>query len=651
MELEFATWERIALIALVIGTSAWFVKDLVPKIRHIRAGRPEGHDRLDRLGSRIATVVKEVIFQYRVVNGRKVAGTLHALVFFGFVAFGLETLDHFLEPYGVPLLHALLGTGGTAVFKTVLAVMAVLVMIGIGGLFVRRFFFPQYSPDPKSYSSGVVAAMIFLLMATYLWGLDPSLPAQKGNWWVHALLIVAFPPLILRSKHFHILMAPVDIFLRTHRLGDLLPLDLSEEALMAEEDVSLGLEAVADTPWKMRMDFLTCVECKRCTDQCPAWNAGLELNPRGFILDGRAALGNDEAPVVGTVISEKALGQCTTCGACEAICPVGIEHLQLLIGAKRSQALATGKGMVATEYLESIERFGNPFSEPKSRRQKLIEELGIPTFRPGETEYLLWLGCVWNYNDGNTDSLRAMVEVLERAGVSYGVLEDESCSGHHSRRQGEEMQFQTLANENLDRFQEAKVTKMVTGCPHCFHTIQREYPTVREGFRVEMVHHSQLLADLIQSGKLTLNPAAAGLHLPASAEEPAQPASRSAGAGSPKPLPRPRRLTFHDPCYLGRYENVTDEPRQVIARAGFEITELERRRERTYCCGGGAAGFAIPTADEDHRVDVERKKEIKASGADILVTACPECKIMLDATVDETLDLVELVARSSRPDL
>ena len=216
-----------------------------------------------------------------------------------------------------------------------------------------------------------------------------------------------------------------------------------------------------------------------------------------------------------------------------------------------------------------------------------------------------------------------MVEVLERAGVSYGVLAEESCSGHHSRRQGEEMQFQTLANENIDRFVEHKVTKMVTGCPHCFHTIQREYPPLRDGFEVQMVHHSQLLAELIQSGRLTLDGKALGTD---------------------------KKLTFHDPCYLGRYEEVQDEPRAVIAAAGFEVSELERNRARTYCCGGGAAGFAIHAADEGQRVDQERKREIKASGANLLITACPECKMMLDATVEETLDLVELVARSSRPE-
>jgi Fe-S oxidoreductase len=471
----------------------------------------------------------------------------------------------------------------------------------------------------SAYSSGVVALMILVLMLTYLNGMSAEPLSERANWWLHALLIIAFPPMILGSKHFHILMAPIDIFFRTHELGDYLPLELDEEVLMAsEEEISLGLETMADVSWKMRMDFLSCVECKRCTDQCPAAGSGQELNPREFILAGRAAL-EGGGSVIGNVISETALGQCTSCGACENICPVGIEHLQLLIGAKRAQALASGKGMVATEFLESVERYGNPFKESSSTRQQLLEDLGIPIYQPDETEYLLWLGCVWTYNEDARGSLAATIQVLDQAGVSYGVLESESCCGHHSRRQGEEHQFQTLAQANIEQFKGQKVAKIVTGCPHCFHSIRREYPTLDDSFSVETVHHSELLVELLEQGKIQLNPAA--------------------GKG--------RKVTFHDPCYLGRYEKVFDAPRQVIERAGFDLLELPRRRERSFCCGGGSAGF-MSQHEEENRVDLERKREISESGADLLVTACPECKMMLDAAVQETVDLAELVAQAAQ---
>ncbi len=617
--LTFTIFDRVLLIALVLVVAAIFVRDLRPKIRHILAG-PADRVRTDRIGRRLAVAAREVLLQSRVIGGRPIAGAMHAAVFLGFVCFALETADHFLEPFGVPLLATLLGPGLGA-FKLFLGGIAVLVSLAITGLAVRRFAMPRISPDPKSYSSGVVALMILVLMLTYLYGITPEPRFEKANWWLHALLILAFPPLILRSKHFHILMAPVDIFFRTPRLGDLLPLDLDLEKLEeSEEEVALGLESMAHVPWKMRMDFLTCVECRRCTDLCPANNCDQELDPRGFILAGRAALGSD-GPVIGSVISETALGQCTTCGACESICPVGIEHLQVLTGAKRAQALATGKGMVAADFLQAVERTGNPFSEPASTRAKLIEELGIPLYREGETEYLLWLGCVWTYNADARGSLTALIEVLDRAGISYGVLESESCSGHHSRRQGEELQFQTLAGENMAALKEKGVGKLLTGCPHCFHTIRREYPTLDRDFSVETVHHSELLARLLQEGRLQPRP--------------------TNGDG--------RRLTFHDPCYLGRFEGVYDAPREAIAGAGFDLIELPRRRQRSFCCGGGGGGFTR-THEEAKRVDQERKREIADSGADVLVTGCPECKMMLDASVKETFDLAELVARATRQD-
>lgn len=338
-----------------------------------------------------------------------------------------------------------------------------------------------------------------------------------------------------------------------------------------------------------------------------------------FILDGRAMIGQ-EGEVIGNVISATALGQCTSCGACENVCPTGIEHLDVLIGAKRAQALVSGRDMVAGDFLETIERHGNPFSEPASVRRTLIEELGIPLYRKGETEYLLWMGCTWAYNQDARTSLMAMIKVLDQAGVSYGVLEEESCSGHHSRRQGEELQFQTLAAENIERFTNQAVGKIVAPCPHCLHTFRREYPTVTSDLSVETIHHSELLLELIRDGKINLE-------------------SKTMNG---------RKLTYHDPCYLGRYEDSYDEPRDVIREAGFEIAELPRSRERSFCCGGGSAGF-VREQDVEFRVDQERKREIVDSGAEVLITGCPECKMMLDAAVDETMDLVELVERASRP--
>ncbi len=614
--MEFPSWEVALLTALVVASVAVFALHLWPRLQAILAG-PSDRIRTDRLPRRLMVAAKEVLLQTRVISGRPIAGAMHAAVFGGFLIFALETIDHFSRPYGVHFLDALFGDAVPA-YKAVLVVWAILVSIGIVGLAFRRFVLVKVSPDPKSYSSGFVALLILVLMLTFLWTqVPPPDSFAKANWWTHALIILVFPHVILRSKHFHILMAPINIFFRTERLAELRPLDLDIENLPEDAEPSFGLEKIADLAWKQRMDYLSCVECKRCTDQCPSHLAGQELDPRAFILTGRDAilgLAGTE-PVIGNVISEKALGQCTSCGACEAACPVGIEHLQTLTGAKRAQTLALGTGMVATNFLETIGRLGNPFGELTNVRTKLIEELSIPYYQPGETEYLLWLGCVWGYNADARSSLEAMVKILETAGASYGVLKEESCSGHHSRRQGEELQFQTLAGENIGRFKEAKARKVIAPCPHCLHTLGREYPTLDDELELEVTHHSQVIQDLQRRGDIRLDP------------------SRHKGTTT----------TYHDPCYLGRYEGVYDAPRDLIRAAGLEVTEMDRHGRRAMCCGGGSAGFMSQT-QEGNRVDQTRKNHVKATGAQLLVTGCPECKMMLHTATEQTKDLAELVA-------
>jgi Fe-S oxidoreductase len=210
-----------------------------------------------------------------------------------------------------------------------------------------------------------------------------------------------------------------------------------------------------------------------------------------------------------------------------------------------------------------------------------------------------------------------MVKILRAAGTSFGVLKQESCSGHHSRRQGEEMQFQTLAGENIERLKEAKVARMVSPCPHCLHTIGREYPTLDDGFAVDVVHHSELIGELQRAGKLRLDP------------------SKNQGIAA----------TYHDPCYLGRYEGVFDAPRDVARSAGLQIVEMQRHRQKAVCCGGGNAGF-MSQREEEVRVDQIRKGHVRDTGARLLVTGCPECKMMLTAAVEDTKDLAEVVAEA-----
>lgn len=615
--------EQWLLALLILGSVSLFSYQLTRKLRLVAAGAPD-RPRTDAPGRRLAWTIPEVLFQTRVVSGRPVVGLMHAAVFLGFVLFAFETTDHFAHGFGLSLLEPLLGSL-YPYYRGAMIAIAILVSVAIVGLAFRRFVLVRTSPDPRSWTSAIVALFILLLMLTYLNGVQETPIAPRANWWLHALLILAFPPLILKSKHFHILLAPIDIFLRHPRLGDYTTLDLEKMMESEETEVSLGLETIRDIPWKTRLDFFACVECRRCTDNCPAAIAGNTLDPRGFTLAGRRALteARPEDAVIGPVITEEALGVCLTCGACEAICPVGVEHLQLLVGAKRAQALASGRGVVAVDFFHAIESTGNPFGKPKSERRELLEDLRLPRFTgeagagsgEGDAEWLLWLGCLWGYNRDQRPAVLAFQRLLDAAGVAYGVFEEEICCGHHSRRQGEEAQFQELARGVLGSLKERGVRRIVTPCPHCLHTLRHEYEDLDGERSLEVVHHTELLARLLAGGRLPLQPAT--------------------GA--------PRIATYHDPCYLARFEGVTAEPRALIAATGTTLREMPRHGARAVCCGGGAAGF-VRELKNAQRIDVVRRGQAVETGTPLLVTSCPECRMMLDAAVDETRDIAELLA-------
>jgi len=618
MGMEFQFSEKLLLALLILSSAGLFVWNLRAKIGLILEG-PTDRVRTDHLGKRLARTVREVLLQTRVIGQRPVVGALHAAVFLGFLLFAIETVEHFLEGFSFSILEPLLGPALPG-FRAGMTGVAAVVAVAILGLAFRRFVLVKTSPDPRSVTSGIVALFIFLLMVSYLNGISSNPVAPHANWWLHAIIILVFPHLILKSKHFHILMAPITLFFRGERLGDYVPLDLEALAEADVEEVCLGLEKVRNLPWKMRMDFFTCVECRRCTEACPAAQAGTALDPRGFILAGRQTLraGRPDDQVSDTVISDEALGFCVTCGACENGCPVGVEHLQLLVGAKRAQALATGKGVVASDYFRAIETYGNPFGQPRADRRKLISDLEMPRFSGADGEWLLWLGCVWGYNPELRSAVRAFQEVLNTAGTRWGVLDEEPCCGHHSRRQGDEAQFQDLARRSLEILRQKKAKQIVTPCPHCLHTLRREHSSPDGDYRPQIVHYSELMHTLVVEGRLQFKPNGAQ-----------------------------REAAYHDPCYLARYEAIIDAPRAVLAATGTTVRELPHRRGQTLCCGGGAAGF-VRELEPEQRLDRVRRAEIVGSGADLLVTACPECRMMLGAAVDQTKDLAEVVAESVR---
>jgi len=590
------------LVVLFVGI---FAAQVATRVRLIAAA--PNTFAVDNPGGRIGRFLLDVILQRQTIAERPVAGLAHAFVFWGFVAFAGYTTTEFL--YGLGVVD-LTGTAWFQAYRMVLTPFAVAVLAGIVFLLIRRGLVrPIALGDHVSIESIVIGLFITTLMVTFLlaWRLDEASLAGRINWWTHSVVILAFLALIPASKHFHLVLSPITVFLKSLELGRIPNLDFEKE--------QVGLETVKDLGSKSVLDAFTCVECGRCQVNCPAWGAGKELNPKAIILQTQEALlaGKRETKLA-EVYSEKVLWQCTTCGACENQCPVGIEHLPILIGSRRG-LVSNGD---APEYLGSVynhlERRGNIWGLSYDQRQKFVESAGLEIFDPARHDVLIWLGCAGAFEADFQKSLRSLFEILRAKQVRFGVLSKERCNGDPAKRTGNEYMFQELANANIEDLKSAGPKKIVTSCPHCVKTIGADYR--RFGYEVEIVHSAVFVEELTRD-------------------------MRGGGAQGAN------KVTYHDPCYLGRYSGKVDEPRALLTRFGAEIAEPERNRENPYCCGaGGGLLFADKEEEPGSRISDVRFKQLRQTGADTVVTACPFCSIMLkgaQSTAGTEIQFVDLM--------
>jgi Fe-S oxidoreductase len=555
---------------------------------------------LDDLGFRVNRFIVDVLGQRKTILERPAAGIAHAFVFWGFIAFGLYTLTEFLHGLGIVDLT---DTAWFQAYRLGLAPFAVVVLGGIVFLLIRRAFLrPVALGKTVSGESVIIALFIATLMVTFLSGFAFELsPAMaQVNWWIHMSVILAFMALIPASKHFHLVLSPITVFLKGKELGALPNLDFEKE--------EVGLETLKDLGSKIRLDAFTCVECGRCQVNCPAWGSGKELNPKAVILQTQEALLADPAEKkLVEVYTDKVLWQCTTCGACENQCPVGIEHLPLLIGSRRG-LVSNGD---APEYLgamyNQLERRGNIWGLGSDQRQKFVTSAGLETFDPAKHEYLVWLGCAGSFEADYQKSLRALFEILRKKNVTFGVLSKEKCTGDPAKRTGNEYMFQELANQNIEDLRASRAVKILTSCPHCVKTIGADYK--RFGYDVQIMHSAEYVAGLLKDAS-------------------ASPGSASPGSAS---LSGEREsVTYHDPCYLGRYAGKVDEPRALLAQFGADVKEPVRNRDNPFCCGaGGGLLFADKEEEPGTRISDVRFKQLQETGAKTVVTACPFCSIML----------------------
>ena len=598
--------------------------------RLVRMGKPV--DRRGEVGRRVRNETTIVLGQRKLMQ-RLVPGIVHALIFWGFVVLFPTIVMAFLGAVDRDWTIPWLGHQGW--FFLLVDVFCVLVLVGVASaLAIRKVQRPARFEGSHLGEADLILGLIALIVTTLLcwhasrialgiaeWPKAWS-PVSRaigslmdaGDWlearerifvWLHVLTILGFLVYLPRSKHLHIATAGINVwFGRTRARGRLEPLDFEVED---ESQMRLGAGTLADLTWKQMVDTMSCTECGRCQDVCPAWATGKDLSPKLLIMglrdrlfaEGPAVLAGGEAsPLVPGAVTDDVVWDCVTCGACIHECPVSIEHVDHIVDLRRDLVMVDARfpGEAAT-MLRDVERSSNPWGKPQAERASWAEGLDVRILEPGDTapEILYWVGCAASFDERARATARATASLLLAAGLDVAILGPrESCTGDPSRRMGDEYTFQAQARQNVGTLDEAGVTKIVTSCPHCFNTIGNEYPDF--GGRYEVVHHTELLAELVRDGRL-------------------------------QPVAGVESITYHDSCYLARHNDVLAAPRELVSRIGRPL-EMARSGKRTFCCGAG--GSHMWMEERGRPINEERAREAVATGAGTLAVACPFCTMMLD---------------------
>ena len=619
-------------------------------------GRPE--QRFDQPWARLQFLFRHAVVQQATWQ-KRFAGFFHALIFWGMVILTVATTVVFIHhDFGLPIMQ---GQFYLWFQSLTVDIFGALTILGLSLAVARRWMRPSVHLVHSWEASLILILLLTILFSGFLlegwriavtndpWGMwSPfgyviakvslswmSIPAMQWahtlTWWFHMGLVFGFLAWAPYTKLLHPLTAVLNIY-----TAPLTPIGSSLHAIDFDKDESLGVNALSSFTWKDLLDLDACTECGRCTAVCPANAVGKLLSPRDLILDLRHLSRTQDdfsKPIIDTTpaLSPEALWACTTCGACVESCPVSIAQMPKIIDMRRHLAMEEA---VLPDTMEkaigSLEARGHPYAGTQFSRLDWMKGLQVPQRADiQECDVLLWVGCGGALVERNQRVTRAMAQLLEKAGVRYAVLgREERCTGDPARRMGNEFLFQNLARENIATLQRYQVKTVVTACPHCFNTIRNEYPELGGNF--EVLHHSQFLERLVSEGKL-----------------------------SPKAQSE-AKVTFHDPCYLGRQNKIFDAPRQLVQLSIRPASiEMEKSRENSFCCGGGG-GMSFVDEPANQRVNQERARQVLETGADVVAVACPFCMTMLEDGVSavrssdpstrptKVLDVAELLWDSVR---
>ncbi|MGA0070333.1 MAG: (Fe-S)-binding protein [Candidatus Nanopelagicaceae bacterium] len=618
----------------VVAVGLFAVRSL-EMYRRIKAGQPDP-TRSNEKGKRFALMTKEVLGHTKMLNFTG-SGIAHWFVMIGFVALFGTLVTAYGQVLDPSFLLPVIGKWDPYVYFVMgiawLTGVSIVTLIGIRQVtrIVRKGrtsrFFGSYSG--RAY---FVEAVILVIVVCVIWLHQLEVALIDGEDVGGLIQFVATLKIVVSMSWFivvasnlrmgvawHRFLAPFNIFFKRNvdaapTLGAL-PEMLSKGALIdfedPKEDDVFGIGKAADISWKGLLDMASCTECGRCQSQCPAWHTEKPLSPKLLIMamrDHALAKVPSDTPIVGETISPDVLWSCTTCGACVNECPVDIEHIDHIVNMRRFQVLVESE--FPTELggtFRNLEKAGNPWGANRTDRNAWIAECNFPVQviegeLPESVEYLFWVGCAGAFEERAKKTTKAVAELLYMSGVNFAVLgKRETCTGDPARRAGNEFLYQILSRENIETFKVVYSNykgkkKVVVTCPHCFTTIGRDYK--QQGYELEMVHHTQLLNTLVKEGRL-------------------KPVNKATN-----------KLTYHDPCYLGRHNQIYEPPRDLLESTGVEVIEMPRNKERSFCCGAGG-GRMWMEEKLGTRINLNRVDEAIATGAQEVAVGCPFCRVMV----------------------